>query len=283
MNYLLEHTRIFSRCITAIKIFYALLFCIMYQSINELVDNMYGEISLVPVLSWLGLFLSEPIHFQSVAYLCLPLILPAFFLPQERWARIIAALTALTYFGLYASIGNRQSAASVLIWMALYLIILPNWHAHSDRRIKQKVIFGWWICTGLFLMTYFLSGLWKVAYGMILYPLKGELGAFSPYALADVVAAYTLRINQWPWLAKLILEYPFVGWPGYLFAVFLEVLAPLPLFFPRYYKLMGVLLLEFHILSVYILHIPFHVHVYLVFLLLFFSPFSVAWKRHSLA
>ncbi len=59
-----------------------------------------------------------------------------------------------------------------------------------------------------------------------------------PYLINPLDKTETQRVRFLPY--QMDIEKPFVGWPGYLFAVFLEVLAPLPLFFPRYYKLMGV-------------------------------------------
>lgn len=262
----------FRKSILTVQLFY---FCVFYgflSILHPLAEQCALGVKLVPalfLLNWLpGRFL------PGLVYLCLLPPFFAFFVPHSRALRIAVAISIFLIFGLLLCVGDRRSSGVAVLWIAVVFSFLPNWKRKLSFTSRQRVVFSVWLSTLVFLMTYVMSGLWKALYSLVLQPLQGYAGGFSPDAFARIVAGLALRSGQLTEPGNFLIHHPWVGAPGFLYAILMEITAFLPLLYPSLFRFVAVELLAFHIVSYYFLGISFSSHILLILPLLYFSPFA---------
>lgn len=269
-NLIRSQERYFTRSKLIIRIFYAILLYTLMNGTN-LLTLLEGEVRFIPALQFLE-YLPKG-WLPGVVYAAMLPVLLAFFAPQSRILRILSALAAFITIGLYSCVGLRSSSGLIYVWISFFFCFPPNWLKNKSFKSRQSTIFFVWMATAALLATYTLAGIWKFAYALVVQPLSGYAGGFSPDAMARVVADYILRSGQPSWLGNLVVQDHILGGPLYVYLIFVELTAFLTLFFPKYYRLLAFELMMFHLFSLYILHISFIHHIPLILLFLYYSPF----------
>jgi hypothetical protein len=137
-----------------------------------------------------------------------------------------------------------------------------------------------WSLLASFFLTYTISGVWKVAVGLV-QAAKLEPNAFSPSALAYHVARRLVETGDSTPLAHVLLRHPAFGWPANLLTLYLETFAIVAAFRPRLHRAWAMGLISFHVGSGLILGIGFYHHVLLLGVLGLASPFAPAFELRA--
>jgi hypothetical protein len=204
--------------------------------------------------------------------------------PERRLWR---ALTFLCFFFLYAFINSRGRIGHdghAWIVVAFLLIWLPAARRPAtDQSVtyRQRYLAVIWAAQFFMGLFYSMSGAWKVV-AAVQQIAAGQLHTFHPYALANLTAARLLETNSASVLGWLVIDYPLLGWPLHLGAVYLELFAVVAVFRPALHKLWGLGLITFHIGSWLFLTIAFQTNIFLLGLLFVMSPFAprtIVWPE----
>ncbi len=261
--------------------FYALSLFIVVDALPELVQQRVpGRSFLLWPVAWLGWIGGPPATgpWCVVALLLMGTAVAAF-LPQRRWARALAALGWLEFVALNNSAVKIGHSQHLLVIVSAVLIFLPTgWHlpsAAATRMLRQRTLLVFWTAQAATLLTYSLSGFGKFV-GAFYQLTRGEIGAFSPNALAYHVADRLLQTASVSVLGEWLIDYPLLGWPGMLLTVYLQCTALAVAFRPALQRWWAAGLAAFHVVSFFTMTINFPVNVFLLALLFFHSPFAPA-------
>ncbi len=238
-----------------------------------------GRSFLLWPVAWLGWVRPPEVGPGLVFGLLLAGAAAAAFVPQRRWARGLAALGWLEFVALGNSAVKIGHSQHLLVIVAGVFVFLPTgWHrpaAVVPRMLRQRTLLVFWTAQAAVLLTYSLSGLGKFA-GAAYQLTRGEIGAFSPYALAYHVADRLLQTASVSVLGEWLIDYPLLGWPGMLFTVYLQGTAIAVAFRPALQRWWAAGLAAFHVVSFFTMTINFPQNVFLLALLFFHSPFAPA-------
>lgn len=205
------------------------------------------------------------IHILGALSITLPILRP-----MKRIHRIIAALGILISHSFSWSYGIMDSTIVTQVWIAFILIFV------SDRKVKRterhQTILVVWGATGIFLFSYFMAGLWKTIFAGIIQPLNGTHGLYTLDAMARVVSAYLIRVQESTTLGSKVIEMGWISFPLYLCVLAIELASIVVLFRPNLFRIYGIVLVLFHFISAAALKISFVPHVGLILIFLIFSP-----------
>ena len=197
--------------------------------------------------------------------------------PKYLWVRIsvfVSFFLANAYW-LSSGQGSVNHGSHFWIWLGLVFCFLPSGSKEeigSKLRSRHQFLLVYWAGMALILLFYSMSGFWKVA-GAIEAMMVGRTSAFEPTALA-IIAAWTMILDGEPTiLGPLITTYPWIGWPAHIGVIYVELVAFLIAFRPALHRLWGVLLVGFHICTFLLLGINFPQHMFVLIIILIWSPF----------
>jgi hypothetical protein len=126
-----------------------------------------------------------------------------------------------------------------------------------NNKQKHYHLHLYWFGLLLFLFPYTLSGLWKLFWGMGWQLFFEEKSFLSIDSLSYIIKMYAQRIQTPPVLGDFLINNPALGWFLNIAGTYWEVIAILPLFKPRHWRLTAALILIFHLMSFYTLNIIF--------------------------
>lgn len=270
-----------------VRAFYAFsLFLVAHRLPEFARSSVPGSSFLLWPVSWLSWLPAPNVGMWAIFGLWLGGTAVAAFVPQQRWARILAALGWLEFVALNNSSVKIGHSLHLVILVAAVLVFLPRgWHlpaAAATRMLRQRTLLVLWTAQAAVLLTYSLSGLGKFL-GAFYQFARGEIGAFSPNALAYHVADRLLQTASVSVLGEWLIAYPLLGWPGMLFTVYLQCTAIAVAFRPALQRWWAAGLAAFHVVSFFTMTINFPQNVFLLALLFFHSPFAPAepppWSR----
>jgi len=209
---------------------------------------------------------------DGLAYASLFFMLMALLLPQWRVARAGVFLCFLFWYAFINSFGKIGHDGHLWLAAGFLLIWLPD--GDVRRSVGKQHYYLTVIASAqcLMMLTYTMSGVWKVAYG-IDQMVQGQIGTFHPDALATLTAFRLLQTNSESLLGPLLLRYPLVGWPMHLGATYLETFAIVAAFRPSLHRLWGIGLIFFHFGTWLLMGIIFQTNIALLGLLMVMSPF----------
>lgn len=202
-------------------------------------------------------------------------ILAVILFPQSRGARILAFIGFFMLTSLANSFGKINHDLHTWLAFLFGFMFIPagNWE-EGQRSITFRQHFLTAVWFGLVLMSLFysMSGLFKL-YGIGFQLSRGMVSAIHPYGLAYQVMGRLLQTNTESLFSYLLLDYPLVGWPMYVAAIYLEVFAFMAAFRPRLHPLWGLGLMGMHLGNWLLLSVPFNTNVILLALFFVNSPF----------
>ncbi len=155
---------------------------------------------------------------------------------RHRSARFL--ILALTFFNFATQFTYIEGySGHFLFWPLLTLTLAPNtpFGKWSGLRFAQIQV----------LTIYFISGFWK-ARGHIL--ADSNTVSFFEYAQYAIAQEY-LSSNHVSCWRDFLLDHPFFGFLGALFTHVIEAMAPVFIFFPKYFRWIGLLFISFHIMT----------------------------------
>lgn len=265
-----------------VRVFYAVA---LYQVCNaEGLQRLLDATALDPLWCVRWVRLTGPALAGSIVYGASVLSAIACVLgPGSRAARIAFAVALLEFGGLENSFGKINHSSHVLTVCAFLLCFLPSgdlsWVRRSTGRVQAYLLCVWSLLASFFL-TYSISGVWKVAVGLV-QAAKLEPNAFSPSALAYHVARRLLETGDSTPLAHVLLRHPAFGWPASLLTLYLETFAIVAAFRPRLHRPWAMGLICFHLGSGLVLGIGFYHHVLLLGVLGLASPFAPPFELRA--
>lgn len=198
---------------------------------------------------------------------------------SRNWPRILIFLSLVTAVAYWMSAGQGSvnHGSHFWIWLGFVFCFLPSGSREEIRQkiaLRHRYLLVFWAGLALILLFYTMSGFWKVA-GAIEAIAVGRTSAFEPTALA-IISAWTMLLDKEPTiLGPLIANYPWIGWPFHLGVVYIELFAFLIAFRPSLHRLWGLILIGFHVGTFLVLGISFPQHMFVLTLLLIWSPFAM--------
>ena len=162
------------------------------------------------------------------------------------------------------------------LWIGFCFVFLPVGSIDDvarTRRGRMSFLMTFGMAQGLILLFYSLSGFFKVATATRALVL-GEVGGFSPEAMAITLANRMLETNTDALWAPIIIENPLLGWPFYLGLHYIEFVSIMIWFRPDLHRLWGLFLIGFHFGTALFMEITFASHALINAMLFVFSPFA---------
>lgn len=160
-------------------------------------------------------------------------------------------------------------------YISFCLVFLPSvpLSEAAPRLVKMRYINVFWFAQLSILLTYTLSGLWKVMNGLIEYQ-AGQTSFLEPEGLSALLAGKALEIEKPGFLAHFFIETPMVAWPFHLGLIAIECVALLIFFRPALYRFFGATIILFHIGTGLLMNIHFSMHILFNGLLFLMAPLA---------
>ncbi len=204
------------------------------------------------------------------------------FRPDWRWLRVVICLAFLEFAAFANSFGKMNHGFHMWIAILAMFALLPSGRAEVLRASisqRQRFLLVFRTTQILILTFYTLSGLIKLGHAVWQLGL-GQVSALHPQALAHHVAFRLNQTNSQSMLGPLFIDYPLLGWPLYLLTLYLETFALVAALRPRLHRVWAIGLVLMHLGIWLVMTIPFFENMFLLLLVVFFSPFAPA--RESL-
>ncbi len=262
----------FSAAQQSIKIFYLFVLFYSFNKVTSLLSNpiQTNFLPLWPVY-WLHYIPKE----FGIIVISLGVLVSTFLTVLRADLLMFRVLTFLSLLQIEAylnSFGKINHAEHLLILIAFILIFLPtkSIQSNSQKIYFIKVFFS---CQLMIMLTYALSGAWKIETG-ITQIFEGQIGTFHPLAMAYQIAGKLSETNESSLLANFFIKNIWLAWPLYLGSIYLEIFAIYAVIKPDLHKIWGAFLILFHILVYLSMAIPFSFNIFLLGLFFIYSPFA---------
>jgi len=195
---------------------------------------------------------------------------------QYRSARALVVLSQLFVAGLANSFGAINHGFHEWLWLGACFLLLPSGKLSQTTatrvdRFSFLIVIS--LAQGLILLFYSLSGFYKVKYALKAL-LSGQVGGFSPEAMAITLANRMLQTETDAIWAPFIIENYWVGWPFYLVLYYVELVSIMVFLRPSLHRIWGLVLIAFHFGTFLFMEITFSTHVLINAMLFVFSPFA---------
>ncbi len=271
--------RSFDQAFWLVRLYYAAMMFIAYQEMAPLwtmASNGGQTTPLWPVFWATNTETASPI-------LIISLISSAFLaiaFPDRRWPKILVFLAFLSTAAFRSSfgLGSINHGHHYWIWIGFCFCFLPTGPQATLRASKMAryhFLLTFFFTQGLILLFYTMSGFWKVAAGIDSL-ISGEMNTFHPMALATITTWKMIQLDRITLIGPYLADYPLLGWPAYIWVVYIELAALLVLCRPALHRVWGLMLVMFHIGTFMLLGINFPKHVLALTILFVWSPFAIA-------
>src|SRR3989344_260648 len=197
--------------------------------------------------------------------------------PKMRLTRLAAFLVLFEFVAFDKSFGQLAHNWHAFVLTSFLLVFLP-YKREGDKSYNHNFLSIFWCCQAIVLLAYTMSGVWKIYNGFIQMAL-GEIHNFHPQAMNYQVADRLLQTGRTTLLDSFIIEQIWVGWPLYVGAIFIELLAFSVAFLPSFHRLWAFAVISMHICIKLTMGIGFEQNILLIALLFFNSPFIVSGNR----
>ena len=232
-------------------------------------------------LAWLeGSHFGYILRLLSVA--CFLSSLVAFQFHRHLAARVAFLVLFFLVATVPNSLGGINHPYHAWIWVGFALLFLPDGNPETfDRSNKLSYLTIIRLAQAMFLLTYSMSGLWKVFYGTV-DALSGRAGNFSPPALTWTLADRILQTGSDPLLADVLIRNTWLAWPAFVMVIYIQVVSVIVAFRPSLHVSWGYLLIGFHFGTWVLMQIMFSEQVLLLLILFVLSPLrtspGVTWR-----
>lgn len=275
-----RHRQSYLQAFSIVRFFYLVgLFFAARTAINAWPVYIERE-SIAPL--W-PLFWANSVSLPTVANIVvIVLVAVALLAAVQPWRRafrisfFVGFFLFVAYINSFGKIGHGFHA---WLFVAFIFCFLPNFPQKQKTSgeysisYRQQFLAVFFAAQAMVLLFYTMSGAWKiyVAIGQI---EAGQIHAFHPHALAYLTADRLLQTNTWSLLGPFLIDYPIIGWPLHIGAMYIELFSLVVAFRPVLHRFWGVMLLLFHFGTIVILSVGFTQNMLLIGLLFVMSPFA---------
>ena len=270
--------RSFDQAFWLVRIYYAAMLLFAYQEMAPLwtmAQNGGVVKPLWPVIWATDAATAAPILLVSL----MGSALLAITLPDRRWPKVLVFLSFLSTAAFRNSfgLGSINHGQHYWIWLGFCFCFLPCGSQDDLRHSKTgrfRFLLTFFFTQALILLFYSMSGFWKIA-AAIEAMISGKMSALHPEALAMIATWKMVQLDRVTMIGPFLADYPWIGWPAYLWVIYIEIVALLILLRPALHRLWGVMLIGFHIGTFMLLGISFAKHVLVLTILFVWSPFAI--------
>ena len=258
---------------TLVRCFYA---AMLYVAFTQLQRWEYFEslraLNPIWLVRWVDLLPWE-VSLRLILFLFVIGAFAAVIFAEHTWARFLAFLGCIEFYGLYYSfhaISHRDHLFVLAAFMLIFLSRKPDRDASAEA--KQDYLLSFFGVQALILLTYTMAGLVKIAIS-INSALEGNGTIFEPQHLAGVVLAVQADTAHETLLGPYLMMFPWLGFLLFLTVIFAEVFAFYVAFRPSLHRPYGFFMAGMHIGIATTLGLFFATHLLTVALFLIASPF----------
>jgi hypothetical protein len=259
---------------TLLPFFYYFLFVIAFLRVegmnHTIAEGAAGFVPRWPLFWAHGFPYATTVSWIFLGFLATSLL--ASFFPNSRTSRIGAFLGMLAFHAYSSSFGGPNHQYDLLLWISLIFVFLPKTRDSISHDAKRAYSLVFWCAQTLTLLTYTMSGIGKVFYGLLAL-VHGNPGAFSPDSAALHVASLLNTMHETTPLGPTIVAHPWFGFIPFIIILYVQVFSVAIAFKPQLHRIWGLALILFQI-STYLAMRAVFVHPSIPLLLLFVSsPF----------
>lgn len=271
--------RAFDTAVVLVRVFYVATFFRVTTHLAEEWLGWLGSEELAAIwptawVEWVGIELGVNV----IATAAIVSALLTLLMPEKRVWRAFTFGGFFMMIGLTNSFGKINHSFHVWLFALFFLIFLPNRPWEMLRRSvggKHRFLTVFWYTQFFVLLTYSMSGFWKLGIGMFQLLFR-DASIFSSDGLALLVSTHLLKINGEALLGWFIIENPWVGFLPFLGVVYLELFAVFAAFRPEVQRFWAVSLMLFHMGTNLLMTINFNNNILVVGIFLLLSPFAPA-------
>lgn len=244
-----------------------------------------AELRPVFSLFWASSF-PYPVVLDIVKYFFLIAVLVGAAFYKYWWGRFIAFLGVWQLTSLVASF---HQAFFYYLWQpwlfaSFLFIFLPKIEidaAKYAQAARKRILLIVWGVLALYLLNFTNITISRIV-GAVLQTLRGETTVFSPLGYATQLAEYNLRLPEITPFSKYFIENPMIGWPMFMFGLYVFLFSFWAAIRPNLIRLWGFLLFFIETASYLVTTIAFYWTIVFLVLLLFDTPFvkkSPSWRE----
>ena len=204
-------------------------------------------------------------------YFKISLLLSFLMLNFKRDNTFLKVFTFLNFFLFVAftnSFGKINHGLYLPLMFLFCLIFIPN---QKHPYYKEKTILIFATMQFFLLLSYSLTGFWKLFWGVI-ECYSGQVSLFSPLSMRNIIILQNQLIEP-TLVGNWLIDNYFIAWFLYLGAVYIELFSIVVFFRANLHRIWGVLLLCLHAGIALTLNVSMYGAVMCIGLLLILSPF----------
>lgn len=268
----------FPIAVIMLRVFYIYLFYYALRSVKVwTIQYEIGQLDLLWPVFWIPWFDADKAAHGVLLFSFIAILLSLVF-HSFRWARVLACVGLLEYVGLSFSHGKVGHGLHLCLIISFFLIFLPRkWTSTIavDRITRESTFQIFWACQAIILLTYSLSGLWKVL--LTIYQAAiGQVHALHPSALGLHIAERLIQTNSTSLLGPWFIDHPLAGWPLMAGTIYIQFFSLCAAFRPRLHLLWGVGLILMHVGTSTTMSITFSENAFLIGIFFILSPFNAS-------
>ena len=196
--------------------------------------------------------------------------------PRIFVLRLGAFVHLMLHVAIRNSYGSINHGVHILLLVGFALLFLPG--RRSDQRHERNnvraCLAALWMAQSVILLSYTLSGVWKIWYG--------RLELLTSDALTRILLDRLLaEADEIPVLLPFVAQRDWLAQSMWWMTLYIEIFALLVVFRPHLHRPIGAVLMLFHITSDLLMNISFSLNIVMVGLFLLLSP--LAPDRFSLS
>ena len=192
---------------------------------------------------------------------------------NSKFLRVFAFINFFLFVAFTNSFGKINHG---LYLPLMYLFCISLMPSNRKEQYKEKTILMFATAQLFLLITYSLTGFWKVFWGIIEF-FTGQVSLFSPLSMRNVIILQN-EIIEPTLLGDWLVEHYVIGWILYLGAVYIELFSVIIFFRANLHKVWGILLLLLHAGIALTLNVSMYGAIMCIGLLLLMSPFNTKFS-----
>lgn len=190
-------------------------------------------------------------------------------IPSSLLLRLGAFLHLFLHVAIRNSYGSINHGVHVLLLVGFALLFLPGRRHRElhERHAVRPCLTVLWMAQSVILLSYTLSGIWKIWYG--------RLELFTSDALTRILLDRLLaNANEVPLLLPFVAQHNWLAQSMWWVTLYIEVFALLIVFRPHLQRLFGAIFIMFHITSDLLMNISFGFNTMMAGMFLLLSPLA---------
>jgi len=260
---------IYSKIVNIIKYSYVFfLFLIFTQLSNK--NYVLHESMLDPLWPMLLFKSVPPMYIALICQICLIagfVLLTRFY--NNRILKVFVFLIYFLYLAFLNSFGKINHGHHLALMMLFCFMLMPS---NKVAHYKEKTVLIFASAQFFLLLSYSLTGFWKLFWGVIEFFTK-DVSLFSPLSFRNILIEQFQLTNP-PFLGAWFLEHYYVGFIFYIAIVLVELFAVYAFFKSNLHNIWGILLIGMHLGIHFVLNVNMYPAIMAIGLLLLMSPFQ---------